>query len=399
MIAKLTDGMIYDRAGIKWVGLRDHRGQLRRMSARSGSRAVADRLLRNLYRLRDAAGVGADPPDELVDWIMLQLDARRRGQLVRWGLISERRLAVHTTLGQHVDAWQRALEHGNTDRHATQQAERVRKVIAQVDVERFEQLTGDRLAAALGELRTAKQNQQPKPLSKSTQNAYRTAVIGFARWMIDHGRASRLPDGLRLVKRHKISKGQRQVQRRRLTDAELAKLMAVEDPNRRLVYIVALNTGLRADEVRRTTLGDIDLEHGILHVWGKSQKDQTVPINSELRAALEARLQRERLASEDGEVDPEARLCFVAQKTAKWVRQDTGSQDIDFHCLRHTYGTRLAEAGVPPHVLQALMRHSTIQQTMGYYVHLSLGDDSRAVEALVTGRLQDDEAPSMRIGG
>jgi integrase len=39
---------------------------------------------------------------------------------------------------------------------------------------------------------------------------------------------------------------------------------------------------------------------------------------------------------------------------------------VRFHDLRHTYGTRMANAGVPMHALQAFMGHSNIQTTEIY---------------------------------
>ena len=41
----------------------------------------------------------------------------------------------------------------------------------------------------------------------------------------------------------------------------------------------------------------------------------------------------------------------------------------DFHKLRHTFGTNLARAGVPPSVAMKLMRHSDITLTMKLYTH------------------------------
>lgn len=40
------------------------------------------------------------------------------------------------------------------------------------------------------------------------------------------------------------------------------------------------------------------------------------------------------------------------------------------HDLRRTFGTRCAEAGMYPAVLQKIMGHTSIDMTMRYYVHL-----------------------------
>lgn len=43
---------------------------------------------------------------------------------------------------------------------------------------------------------------------------------------------------------------------------------------------------------------------------------------------------------------------------------------IKFHALRHTYATRLFEAGVPPKTVQKLMGHADIETTMNIYTHV-----------------------------
>jgi len=58
-------------------------------------------------------------------------------------------------------------------------------------------------------------------------------------------------------------------------------------------------------------------------------------------------------------------------------------EHADLHALRVTFGTRLALAGVPPAVLQRLMRHSTIELTMRYYTKLGTDDlESHGIDLL-----------------
>ncbi len=54
----------------------------------------------------------------------------------------------------------------------------------------------------------------------------------------------------------------------------------------------------------------------------------------------------------------------------------------DFHSLRHTFGTLLAQSGVSPQEAQRLMRHSTINLTMNLYTHLTIQDKARAINKL-----------------
>ncbi len=62
--------------------------------------------------------------------------------------------------------------------------------------------------------------------------------------------------------------------------------------------------------------------------------------------------------------------------------EDTGDGRVDFHALRHTFGSLLAASGVHPKIAQDLMRHSDINLTMSRYTHTLLGQSAKAVEAL-----------------
>ncbi|HHY0013828.1 TPA: site-specific integrase [Clostridioides difficile] len=55
---------------------------------------------------------------------------------------------------------------------------------------------------------------------------------------------------------------------------------------------------------------------------------------------------------------------------------------IKFHALRHTYATRLFEAGVPPKTVQTLMGHYDISITMDIYTHVMHNTKQDAVDKI-----------------
>lgn len=55
---------------------------------------------------------------------------------------------------------------------------------------------------------------------------------------------------------------------------------------------------------------------------------------------------------------------------------------ITFHGLRHTYCTRLFEAGVPPKTVQSLVGHSDIETTMNIYTHVMRETKMEAVDKI-----------------
>ena len=60
---------------------------------------------------------------------------------------------------------------------------------------------------------------------------------------------------------------------------------------------------------------------------------------------------------------------------------DAGITDFTWHCLRHTFASRLVMAGVDLRIVQELMGHKTIQMTCRY-AHLAPQHQLAAVERL-----------------
>lgn len=61
----------------------------------------------------------------------------------------------------------------------------------------------------------------------------------------------------------------------------------------------------------------------------------------------------------------------VMQHTSMIIHTQLGCEDFDYHSLRHTHATNLAEAGANPKYVQARLGHKNIQVTMQVYQHCS----------------------------
>jgi len=88
-----------------------------------------------------------------------------------------------------------------------------------------------------------------------------------------------------------------------------------------------------------------------------------------------------------------ARACWIRETQDRNLRKqrrgtdtlmdvDGEGREVDFHALRHTYITRLAQSGASVKVAQELARHSTPVLTLGRYSHIGLHDTSKALDAL-----------------
>ena len=64
---------------------------------------------------------------------------------------------------------------------------------------------------------------------------------------------------------------------------------------------------------------------------------------------------------------------FVSPRTMQYVskikKKEGITKDFDFHSLRHTHASMLAELGVDPKYIQARLGHSDMRVTLDVYVH------------------------------
>lgn len=147
----------------------------------------------------------------------------------------------------------------------------------------------------------------------------------------------------------------------------------------RAITLAMVGGGLRASEVRRLRLADVDFGQQRLRVLGKGAKERVVPVDRTFFSELAAYLQSERPPG------CKAAECFVVlhgptrgramsedamRKIFRVHRQRSGAVRVRPHRLRHTFASDLVVAGLDPLVLQALMGHSSLEAT-SRYVHLS----------------------------
>jgi len=149
--------------------------------------------------------------------------------------------------------------------------------------------------------------------------------------------------------------------------------------------LLSLNTGLRRGELFALTWKDVDLDRGILTVRGETAKSGHTR-RIELNKTALAILRRWKLqtggsgmvfAGRAGNLKNLKKSYGAVLEAAKIARDGS----VTWHSLRHTFGTRLAAAGVPPHTVQALMGHADLQTTMRYF-HVTEDERRSAVDRL-----------------
>jgi integrase len=169
----------------------------------------------------------------------------------------------------------------------------------------------------------------------------------------------------------------------------------------------ALDTGLRRSELCRLevshvnlsgTVRDVTLPNGkvarvepgeVLVTRGKNGKSRAVPLTNEARRIAQLQLldvtnkQYLFTSKRSGGAIAEIKTGFAGAVT------DAEIENFRFHDLRHTFATRLNEAGVDPVTRRDLLGHSTIEMSDDY-THSSLEGRHHAIQVLsANGRDSD----------
>lgn len=229
-------------------------------------------------------------------------------------------------------------------------------------------------------------------LKPATINRHLISIKRYFGWAVDEALIPRDPaKAVKLVPRVVPPP-------RHLSDKEEAALVAAVErygsPRDRALIVVALHTGLRAEELCGLKPSHLKVakRSGRLEVWGKRGKHREVPLNSTAREALAewtAELPEgapclfpSRKGEKNGDGQKELRpisdraLGYVVSKYARLARVE----DVSPHDLRHRFGHKMAKR-VPLHRLAQIMGHDSLDTTM-VYVRGTQGDLQQAVEEI-----------------
>jgi len=162
-----------------------------------------------------------------------------------------------------------------------------------------------------------------------------------------------------------------------LADQEVVSVLeCVPQVSQRLVLLTIYATGLRISEALRLRPQDIDSRRMFIHVHsGKGSKDRLVPLSPLLLETLREYWRSHRpqgwlFPSRQAERPMSASVVGLACRRA--ARAAGVSKRVTPHTFRHSFATRLLEAGVDVRTIQKILGHSSLRTTM-LYTHVSLG--------------------------
>lgn len=425
-----------------YVSFRDHNEVWRRMSAFLDRKAseTMDRRIQELVRYRLDNEV---PDTALLAWVE-GLPPKSRDYLVSIALLDkERVLALLPLLDQlkgkpGSPGWEQYLTaKGNSAKHVRTFVMRVERIIKGCGFVHWSDVTATKVLDFIHKLREDTKNKDGtigRGIGAQTFNFYVSSFKSFARWMVREGRSSRNPVehmqgmNVRTDRRH---------DRRPLSEDEVRWLLrttrqgpsrcGMTGPERAMIYRLAVETGLRSSELASLTSNSFDLDAKpptvtVKASFSKRRRQDVLLLRPGTAKDIETFLQGKspempafNMPKKKPMADPlrkdlaEARSAWIAAASSKEEQskrlasrfleyRDEHQEFADFHALRHTASSLLAEGKVSPKVAQTLMRHSDINLTMIRYAHLYRGQEAQAVKKLPDfgeeQRGQSEEAPT-----
>lgn len=337
-------------SGVWWVRYHDAAGRLRR------EKAGTEGMAKKLYQKRKTEALQGKKLPETI----------RRKQVLVSDLLS--------MAADHVQSRYRGQRLG-----ADKKDYRYAALKAALGNRPAEAVTAQEIERALSKLASAR---KWKPASFNRHKAFLSLAWRLG---VESGKVQSSP--VRLVHRRREDNGRV----RWLSTDEETKLRAVIEaqyPAELPAFELALHTGMRLSEQYGLQWNCIDLERRQITIpRSKHGGIRYIPLDDTAVAAL-LRLRSRGNGSGPVMVTGEAghgRLVGHALRTPKeWFAaacRKAGVADFSWHCLRHTFASRLVMAGVGLRTVQELMGHKTIAMTCRY-AHLSPDHQAEAVRRL-----------------
>ena len=155
-----------------------------------------------------------------------------------------------------------------------------------------------------------------------------------------------------------------------LTKQEEKRLLKVLPDSFRNLVKADLNCGLRRENICELDWKQINMNLRYIEVLkNKGNKHIIIPINDKLYEILNTTPKEKRSGYVFINPNTGDRYRNIERMWKKWCKE-ANIENLRFHDLRHTVGTRMAEKGVPVAVIKEVLAHTDIQTTMRY-IHIT----------------------------
>lgn len=231
--------------------------------------------------------------------------------------------------------------------------------------------------------------------------------------MFKRARQSRLIlyDPAELLELPKTTKGQR----RSITDEERAAILEVAKTHRSGFWIMTLlYTGMRPGETASLTWADVDFKENVIRVHTAKESGsraikepktaagvRVIPIHKELLPWMQKNKRKNfepvfptgagNFQNENSlrrlwtGFKRELNLYMGAKTYRNEITEPVVAKDLTPYCLRHTFATDCAKAGVPIETVKWMMGHEDISTTADIYQHPDLDAINNGMRILESG--------------
>lgn len=243
---------------------------------------------------------------------------------------------------------------------------------------------GNRPAAAITpqdiEARLAREAEQRR-WRPATVNRYRNTMSLAFRLGMGNGKVGANPARLVRARRENNIRIRYLDQFSPDEEARLRAAIRERCPEHLPEFELALNTGMRLSEQYGLKWDAVNLARRVLTVPpSKYGEARGVPLNAAALAALRALDARAR-SGPWVMVNPRGEQMRTPRKWFEAAVQAAALPEFTWHCLRHTFASRLVMMGIDLRTVQELMGHKDIRMTCRY-AHLAPGHKLDAVELL-----------------
>ena len=336
----------------------DETGKVRRVSTKTTTRSIAEKILAQHEREVDRIRLGIVTREEL-----------------------EKALIKQTSLNDLLGQFRTKMTaSGNTATYINSTFQKISALfqdcridaITKIRRESIERWVADEIKRGVRSARTI--------------NSYIAAIKAFVLYLADTGVFISNP--LKSVRKLNEELDRRKI-RRAMTKEEIDRLLKAAAEEHVLIYRLLLGTGLRSTELSLITPNQFDFEHCLMRIEAsqtKNKRADILPVRADLIQALCKRIETRRIKPHERIFDHNQsqirRAFYLDLQSAGIERRDMQGRCIDVHSMRKTFGTMLATAGVPLTTVQRLMRHSSPQLTAKLYIDVDPINMKCALEQL-----------------
>lgn len=370
-------GVWKHKSGSWWISFSDSDGIIRKWSARTTSKRVAE-----AYYMQTKAKVAEIKRQRRLDALSLQgmkspslQHPLQSSALPSKGLIDPMQVATPSdlpkalrhgrgasgsclTLGSLMDMWTKHLQAANKTKDEVQNMtgrfDTILVLLGGKD-RVVDDITADEVDAMKSHLLTKGTGKRMKGgAAPATVNRHLALLKAACNQALDRGKISKSPmKGVAFLDEDN--------ERDRICSvAEFRKLVAAaKDQEMRLMIICGYYTAMRQGEIAKLKWEQVDLESKTLKLKGKDTKTKegrAVPLHDEVIEALQAMRQ---------DVGPIFAKQAWSKNFAELVKELKIS-DLRFHDLRHTAITNLRRAGVDLVTIQRISGHKTMAMLARY---------------------------------